>query len=125
MSIEELLRKYKQSVNTGDLNLIKEIWNTDEVSFIHPNGYEHSFDDVIKHFYNGAMAGFKNRDLRLKDVKYKTFENTALVECRWDFYATNIETGEKIHNKGRESQFLVNKNGVWKITHIHYSKDID
>lgn len=122
--IKALLNNYVKSVNDCDTELARSFWdNEGEVSFIHPRGYEHSFEEIKKHFYIETMGGkFSNRDLRLKDLKVKVFKDTTFLEFSWDFYATENETGEKIHHEGRETQFLIMRNGEWKISNIHYSK---
>ncbi len=123
--INNLLEKYVKSINQCDLEIAKEIWDwKGEVSFIHPLGYEYSYNDIIEHFYKTIMGGmFSKRNLVIKDLKYVIYGNTALVKFCWDFYAVSANTGEKIHTKGRESQFLVLQNNEFKITHIHYSPE--
>ncbi len=123
--INTLLEKYVQSVNDCDLKTAEAIWDNEEtVSFIHPNGYEHSFDEVRTHFYMGTMGRlFSKRDLRLKDIQAKVYGNTAFLEFRWDFYATLNDTGNPIHTQGRETQFLVLRKNNWKISNIHYSAE--
>lgn len=120
--IKNLLDKYVKSVNECDVELAALFWdNEDGVSFIHPNGYEHSFEEVKQHFYLQTMGMFSKRDLRLKDIKARTFGEIAFLEFRWDFYAEFKDSGEKIHTQGRETQFLILRNGEWKISNIHYS----
>ena len=123
--INQLLKNYVKSVNDCDTELARTFWDSeDEVSFIHPRGNEHSFDEIKDNFYIGTMGKlFENRDLRLFDIKAKIYKDTAFLEFRWDFYATVKETGENIIHKGRETQFLVLRNGEWKISNIHYSKE--
>ena len=122
---KELLMNYAKSINECNIELAKEIWNQeDRISFIHPIGYEHNFDEIKENFYIKTMQQrFSKRDLRIRDLKYTIYENTAIVEICWDFYAHFIETNSDIIHKGRETQFLVLKNNEWKITHIHYSTE--
>ena len=121
--INYLLEKYVKSINECDLELAREIWDSEgKVSFIHPNGYEHSFEEVKEHFYIGTMQRLcTKRDLQLKNIAAKFDEKTAFLEFSWDFFATLRETGEPIHTKGRETQYLVLRNNEWKISNIHYS----
>ncbi len=122
-NIRNLLNDYVQSINDCDLNTAEKIWNVeDKVSFIHPLGYEHSFEEIIEHFYKGIMQNlFSKRELIIKNIEFTQHENNAFVEFEWDFYATQRENNEPIHTKGRESQFIIDKSGQWKICHIHYS----
>lgn len=123
--IENLLRDYVQSVNTCNLDLAREIWDREgSISFIHPNGYENSFDEIKEHFYLGVMdKKFSERELKLKDILTKFYGSVALVEFSWDFYAIERETQERFHSEGRETQFLVLRDSGWKISNIHYSKE--
>ena len=123
--INKLLKNYVKSVNECDIELARTFWDLEEpLSFIHPRGYEHNFDEVINNFYIGTMGKlFSNRDLRLYDIKSKINDNTAFLEFHWDYYATVNETGENIIHKGRETQFLVLRGGEWKISNIHYSTE--
>ncbi len=123
--INKLLENYVKSVNECDVELAKTFWDSKEpVSFIHPNGYEHSFEEVKNHFYLTVMGGmFSKRDLQLKNIKAKIYDNTAFLEFSWDFYAIAKETGDEVHTKGRETQFLVLRSDEWKISNIHYSAE--
>lgn len=121
--LKTLLENYVKSINDCNLDLASEIWNLeDRISFIHPVGYEHNFDEIKENFYLKTMnERFSKRDLRIKDLKYTIYGTTAIVEFCWDFYATVKQTNENIIHKGRETQFLVLKDDNWEITHIHYS----
>ena len=56
--INYLLEKYVKSINECDLELAREIWDSEgKVSFIHPNGYEHSFEEIKEHFYITSDVG--------------------------------------------------------------------
>ena len=123
--INKLLENYVKSINECDIELAQTFWDDkDSESFIHPLGYEHNFEEIKNHFYLGIMGGrFSKRDLKLKDIKTKIYNDTAFLELGWDFYATLKETNEQIHTKGRETQFLILRNGEWKISNIHYSAE--
>ena len=66
--IYSLLNKYVQSINECNLELAREIWDSeDSISFIHPLGYEDSFEEIKEHFYLGIMGNlFSKRDLKIK-----------------------------------------------------------
>ena len=123
--IEKLLEKYVKSINECNLELAREIWDMEEpVSLIFPLGFEHSFDEIKENFYLGTMERlFSKRNLQLKNLVVKINEKTAFLEFCWDFYATTKETKEQVHTKGRETQYLVLRNGEWKISNIHYSQE--
>ena len=123
--IHHLLYKYVQSINECNLELAKEIWDSEDlISFIHPLGYEHSFEEIKEHFYLGTMDKlFSKRDLKIKNISTKCFGNAAFLEFSWDFYAVKKEDGVQIHTKGRETQLLILRNNEWKISSIHYSQE--
>lgn len=125
--IDVLLDKYVLSVNECNLDLAREIWDKEgSISFIHPLGYEHNFEEIKEHFYLGTMGRlFSKRDLKLKDIMTKFYGETAFLEFSWDFYATKREDGEQIHTTGRETQFIVLRDNEWKISNIHYSQSIN
>ncbi len=122
-----LLNKYVQSINECNLELAREIWDCeDSISFIHPMGYEHSFEEIKEHFYLGTMGNlFSKRDLKIKNVSAKFYDRAAFLEFSWDFYAVKKETEEQIHTLGRETQLLVWRNNEWKISNIHYSQALN
>lgn len=121
--MEAFVQAYARSVNTCDMALAKSLWKQDcAVSFIHPSGYEHSFAEVVQHFYLDTMdARFSKRELVPKNLRCAQYGDTAVLEFEWDFYATAREDGSAVHTQGRESQFLVREDTSWKIVHIHYS----
>ena len=50
--IKALIDKYAESVSKADTGLASELWSTNsEVSFIHPNGYEHGWEQVKTNVY--------------------------------------------------------------------------
>lgn len=121
--METFVQTYARSVNTCDMALAKSLWKQDgAVSFIHPSGYEHSFAEVVQHFYRDTMeTRFSKRELVPKHLRCTQYGDTAVLEFEWDFYATAREDGSAVHTQGRESQFLVREDTSWKIVHIHYS----
>ena len=123
--IHHLLYKYVQSINECNLEFAKEIWDSEDlISFIHPLGYEHSFEEIKEHFYLGTMDKlFSKRDLKIKNISTKFFGNAAFLEFSRDFYAVKKEDGVQIHTKGRETQLLILRNNEWKISSIHYSQE--
>lgn len=123
--IDELLKKYIESVNTANVELARETWDREgSISFIHPKGYAIGFDEIMAHFHLGFMnENFTNRDLKLKDIMIKYYGNTAFLEFRWDFYATKKDTADEIHTEGRETQFIVQRDDGWKFSNIHCSPE--
>lgn len=122
--IYTLLRKYVKSINECNYEIAREIWDTEgSVSLLHPSGYENSYNEIKDNFYVSIMERkFSKRDLKIKDITTKYYGNTALLEFCRDFYAIDSNSGEEIHNQGKETQFIVLRDKGWKISNIHYSK---
>ena len=118
-----LIDKYAKSVSQADTNLASEVWSTNEaVSFIHPKGSEHSWDQVRTNVYERLMgATFIERKLTVHDVSIHLDGDMAWAEFRWDFSAKLRTDGSLVSTRGRETQ-IYRKNGRgWRIVHVHYS----
>ncbi len=124
--IDDLLKSYIESVNASDEKLFREIWDREgSISFIHPKGYAIGFEEIVEHFRLGRMStNFSNRDFKIKDIMIKYYGNTAFLEFRWDFFATMKDTNDEIHTEGRETQFIVLRDGGWKFSNIHCSSEV-
>ncbi len=122
--IEKLIKDYARSIDEADAELARGLWDdAGRVSFIHPLGYEHSFEEIAEHFYKGTMGAlFSKRELVVKNIECSVYGEAAFVEFEWDFYATARTDGSALHTEGRESQFIVRRGGAWKIAHVHYSQ---
>ncbi len=106
------------------MGLAAQVWSTTpDVSFVHPRGTEHGWEEVARDFYGKAMGLFSERRLRLLgDARVRVYGDTAVSEFEWDFVARS-SIGESVHTTGRESQVFVNQgdgNG-WRLVHVHYS----
>ena len=123
--IHNLLYKYVQSINECNLEFAKEIWDSEDlISFIHPLGYEHSFEEIKEHFYLGTMDKlFLKRDLKIKNISTKFFGNTAFLAFSRAFSAVKKDAGVHIPTKGRETPLLILRDNEWKISNIHYSQE--
>jgi hypothetical protein len=76
-----LIDKYAKSVSQADTRLASEIWSTNtEVSFIHPNGHEHAWEQVRTNVYERLMgATFSER--KLTSQRPRTRLGTGQDEC--------------------------------------------
>ncbi|MGF9858581.1 nuclear transport factor 2 family protein [Priestia endophytica] len=124
--IKAVINKYLKSIDEAEnIHLAEEIWsNSSEVSFIHPRGHEHGWEEVKQNFYFETMRDmFSKRKLQLVgDVSIQTYGEIAVAEFYWKFNATFREDGEALETKGRESQvFYKTKNKGWILVHVHYS----
>ena len=118
-----LIEKYARSVSQADTNLAAEIWSTnEEVSFIHPKGHEHGWDQVRTNVYEKLMgATFSRRQLQVRDVTVRVDGEAAWAEFYWDFAATVRKDGALVNTQGRETQIYRKTERGWRIVHVHYS----
>lgn len=115
---------YLASIDAADTESAKAVWeNSDGVSFIHPRGHEHGWDEVAKNFYGVTMgATFKRRSLRLDgEPRITLYDGAAVVEFDWTFVALRVDNGETLRTTGRESQVFIHSGEDWKLVHVHYS----
>ena len=121
--IKTLLEKYQQSVNDADTTLAAAIWShSEEVSFIHPRGHEHGWEEVKRNFYEETMgAPFSERQLSIRDARIHAYKDAAWAEFYWDFVAKIRSDGTSLTTQGRESQIYRKTDRGWVIVHVHYS----
>ncbi len=122
-AINDLIRKYAQVLADADINLAAEIWATDdEVTFIHPWGREHGWEQVKQNFYeNIVFANLVAGRLHVYDVAINVYEDTAWAEFSWEFHATLRHDGSAQTSTGRETQIYRRGAHGWAIVHVHYS----
>jgi ketosteroid isomerase-like protein len=121
--IEQLIAKYARSVDAADTTLAAEVWSrSPEVTFIHPLGHEHGFDQIKQNVYVREMgATFSERKLSIKDMDIHVHGDSAWAEFYWDFVAKLKSDGSSVNTKGRETQIYRKEQGVWRLVHVHYS----
>ncbi|MFP7479440.1 YybH family protein [Terribacillus saccharophilus] len=122
--IKNLISKYAQSIdNASDINLASQIWlKSPEVSFIHPRGHEHGWEEIKKNFYGETMDNwFIKRKLNIYNISIQVFGDTVITEFYWQFDAT-FKDGDQLRTEGRESQvYIRNEESQWVLIHVHYS----
>jgi ketosteroid isomerase-like protein len=121
--IEQLIAKYARSVDAADTTLAAEVWSrSPDVTFIHPLGHEHGFEQIKRNVYVREMGGiFSERRLSVKDVGIHVYGDTAWAEFYWDFAAKLKSDGSSVNTKGRETQIYRREQGAWRLVHVHYS----
>jgi len=122
-AIRANVERYVASVEAADPDLARRVWLvSDDVSFIHPGGYEVGWEAIQTNVYEAAMGGlFSARDLTLGEVAVHVFNDTAVAEFEWTFDATWRKDGTGYQSKGRESQVYRRGNDGWALVHVHYS----
>ncbi len=121
--IRSLIEKYANSVDAADTNLAAEVWlDSPDVSFIHPLGHEHSFEQIKQNVYTRLMGEtFSERRLRVHDVSIHVFGYAAWAEFYWDFAAKFRKDGSPLTTHGRETQLYQKIQDRWRLVHVHYS----
>ncbi len=121
--IQQMVAKYAKSVDAADTTLAAQVWlDSADVSFIHPRGHEHGFDQIKEDVYRHLMGEtFSERKLSPRDIYVHIFGDSAWVEFYWDFTAKFRKDGSPITTHGRESQVYWKTKDGWRLVHVHYS----
>lgn len=122
-AIRAQIARYAKSIDDLDLNLAAQVWwNSPEVSFIHPLGHDHGFEQIKQDIYQKIMGGlFSERHLSPHDVVIHLYGDSAVAEFYWDFNAKMKKDGSPVTTHGRETQVYERKEGQWRLVHVHYS----
>jgi len=122
-AIRSLIEKYAKSIDGADTALAAEVWlNSPDVSFIHPLGHEHGFEQIKQNVYTHLMGDtFSERKLMVHDVSVHVYGDAAWAEFYWDFAAKFRKDGSPLTTHGRETQLYRKEQGGWRLVHVHYS----
>jgi Xaa-Pro aminopeptidase len=122
-SIRSLIDKYAKSIDGADIALAAEVWlDAPDVSFIHPLGHEHGFEQIKQNVYMHLMGEtFSERKLSVHDVSVHVYGDAARAEFYWDFDAKFRKDGSPLITHGRETQLYQREKGRWRLVHVHYS----
>ena len=120
--IQQLIAKYASAVDAADINLAAQVWdNSPDVSFIHPLGEAHGWDEVKGFFTNFLGGMFSERKLMLRDIRVHVYGDSAWSEFNWHFTATQKKDGANMQSDGRETQIYRKIGSRWALVHAHYS----
>jgi ketosteroid isomerase-like protein len=121
--IGRIIAMYAKSVDARDTTLASQIWwDSPEVSFIHPLGHEHGFDQIKQNVYERLMGEtFSERKLTPHDITIHVYGDAAWAEFYWDFNAKFRRDGQPITTHGRETQIYRKMPTGWRLVHVHYS----
>jgi len=122
-AVGRIIARYAKSIDAADITLASQIWwDSPEVSFIHPLGHEHGFDQIKQNVYQRLMGQtFSERKLTPRDIAIHVYGDAAWAEFYWDFNAKFRKDGQSITTHGRETQIYRKIKGSWRIIHVHYS----
>lgn len=121
--IRNLIARYAAAVDAADPNLAAQVWsNTADISFIHPGGHLHGWEEV-KTFYEKDMGGpFSERKLNVREVAVHVYGDAAWAEFYWHFTAMARKDGATVQTDGRETQiYRKDRRNRWVLVHVHYS----
>jgi len=121
--IRSLIEKYAKSVDGADTALAAEVWlESPDVSFIHPLGREHGFEQIKQNVYMHLMGDtFSERKLSVHSVSIHVYGDAAWAEFYWDFAAKFRKDGSPLTTHGRETQLYRRVQDRWRLVHVHYS----
>jgi ketosteroid isomerase-like protein len=121
--IRELISKYARSIDGADTTLASQVWlDSPDVSFIHPLGHEHGFEQIKENMYRHLMGKlFSERKLTPRDISVHVYGDAAWAEFYWDFAAKLRKDGSPIATHGRETQVYRRTADGWRLVHVHYS----
>jgi Xaa-Pro aminopeptidase len=121
--IRDLIAEYAKSVDEANTALAAEVWlDSPDVSFIHPLGHEHGFEQIKQNVYKHLMGDtFSERKLSVHDVSVHVYGEAAIAEFYWDFAAKFRKDGSPLTTHGRETQLYHKVQGKWRLVHVHYS----
>jgi ketosteroid isomerase-like protein len=121
--IRQTIAKYARSVDEADTVLAAQVWlDSPDVSFIHPLGHEHGFDQIKQNVYKHLMGDtFSERNLSIHNISVHVYGDAAWAEFYWDFAATLRKDGSPITTHGRETQVYRKTSEGWRLVHVHYS----
>ncbi len=122
-AIRQLIEKYTKSIDDADTKLASQIWlESPDVSFIHPLGHEHGFEQIKRNVYEQLMGGtFSERKLAARDISIHVHGDSAWAEFYWDFNAKFRKDGSPATTHGRETQVYWKTKDGWRLVHVHYS----
>src|SRR5258707_1596960 len=122
-AIRSLIEKYAKSIDGADTALAAEDWlNSPDVSFIHPLGHEHGFEQIKQNVYLRLMGDtFSERKLSVRDISVHVYGDAVWAEFYWDFAAKFRKEGSPLTTHGRETQLYRKEQDRWRLVHVHYS----
>ena len=121
--IRQMIGKYARSVDDADTTLASQVWwDSPEVSFIHPQGHEHGFEQIKQNVYRHLMGEtFSERKLSPRDISVHVYGDAGWAEFYWDFAAKFRKDGSAVTTHGRETQVYRKTKDSWRLVHVHYS----
>lgn len=124
-SITDIIHKYERSVSDADSNLAAKVWSqSTDVSFIHPFGHEHGWEEIKRNIYERLMGQvFSERQMTANEISVHSYQDAAWAEFNWVFIAKLRSNGSPVKTEGRETQVYFKTADGWRLVHVHYSSE--
>jgi ketosteroid isomerase-like protein len=120
-AIRQQIARYTAALDAADIDLASQVWRTSgEVSFIHPAGYAHGWEEV-KEIYKFFGSSFSERKLTVRDVSVHVNDDTAWAEFYWHFVGKRRNDSSVVQTDGRETQIYNQAGNRWQLVHVRYS----
>ena len=121
-AIKSRIEQYKLAFENADTLLASKLWlHTNEVSFIHPRGHEHGWEEIKNNIYKFFGNNFSKRNLSIFNVKVNVYNDVAWTEFYWVFDATFRKDNSPLQTKGRETEVWKKVSNEWYLVNLHYS----
>ena len=121
-SAEEQVRTAVESYNRAfigkDMPALKALLAPDIVLFEH-SVRNIGLDDVWDHHLRPEVEAFEGTKAEFTDVRVWAAQDMALVTRQYAITATM--NGRPIDARGNETMVWTERDGSWRVTHIHYS----
>ena len=118
-----MVEQYKTAVHTQAWEDFAPLWAEGaENVLISPGGYFVGTQMIYKEFLiNRIRKAYSRIDLISHDIDVRITGDTAIVVFSYSTDCDLRESGDRFGIAGLETQVYVRQNGLWKLTHVHYS----
>jgi hypothetical protein len=128
-ALRAVLKTSREAINTGNFDLLKPVLATENLTIITVDNHKfdslESFQTYWKQLFNGPTAILKSIDIDPSADAPTEFidENTGFVDgISKDLY--RFKDGDDRTMETRWTALVQKKDGVWKISKIHFSADV-
>ena len=122
----DFIKRWAEDFNKNDPKVISKFYEkSDELDMLVSVGLWHQGFDEMFNAYKKDSEQIKYYDSTIKDVKVRTFDNTALVSFKHLFKFKVFATGERVQVHIRTTSTLRRKEGKWLIVMEHSSPIMD
>lgn len=118
----DFIKRWGQDFNKNDPKIISKFYEqSEDLDMLVSVGLWHKGFDEMFAAYKGDSEQIEYYDSTLKDLKVRTFDNTALVSFKHLFKFKVLATGERVQVHIRTTSTLRKIDGKWLIVLEHSS----